>query len=159
MVRWKRGKHKKTQKSIAWDWMARWVRLKGVVATAERLGTFTTDALAQCYTCGRLVDIRRRGGGQAGHYKPRGLGGGSGTYFDERNIRVQCGSCNGFEGGRTEEFREGLVAEYDEETVQELERLHRLPSRWGPREFPGLVLYYQAEVGKLLKETGIKKWF
>jgi hypothetical protein len=80
-------------------------------------------------------------------------------YFDERAIRLQCAKCNGFEGGRYEEFREGLVNEYGEETVKELEKLHKLPSRWGPKEYPGLIEYYKDETERLLKETGIRKWW
>lgn len=158
--KFKRKKKPKTPKSIAWDWMSRWVRIKAVIETCDFIPSLSPkDLIAECYTCGKLASVRKRGGIQAGHWKPRSSGGGSGTYFDERNIRPQCGSCNGFEGGKSEEFRANLVKEYNEETVLELERLHRLPSRWGPREYPGLILYYKAEVEKLLKKTGIRKWW
>ncbi len=159
--RYKKVRYKKvkTPKSIAWDWMSRWVRLKAVIETSKKFGFDSRDALAQCYTCGKFVGITRRGGGQAGHFKTRGQGGSSGLYFDDRAIRLQCATCNSFEQGRPKEFREGLVNEYSEETVQELERLHSLPSRWGPREYQGLSLYYETETKKLLEETGITKWW
>jgi hypothetical protein len=161
-MRYKRRYKKKgkTQKQIAWDWMSRWVRLKAVIETCENNPTLSPDfMLAECYTCGALCNIKKKGGGQAGHFRSRGHGGSSGLYFDERAIRLQCAKCNGFDGGRPQEFREQLVREYGEETVRELERLHKLPSRWGPREYPGLILYYKAETQKLLEETGIQKWW
>ena len=160
MAKWRRKPKKKTDKQIAWDWMSRWVRITAVIETCEQIPTLSPlDLIAQCCTCGKLSSVRKKGGIQAGHYKARGIGGGSGTYFDERNIGPQCGSCNGFEGGRPEKFREYLVEKYDEETVQDLERLHKLPSRWGPRQYPGLILHYKVEVSRLLEETGIKKWW
>ena len=96
---------------------------------------------------------------QMGHFKPRGSKGGSGTYFNENNLRPQCGSCNAFEGGKTEEYEAKLVIEIGQESVDKLKVLHKLPSPYGPRDYPGLTLYYKAKVQKLLEETGIRKWW
>ena len=145
-----------TEKSVAWDWMSRWVRLSAVVALSKKMGFDPYDRMGECYTCGKIGDVAYMDGG---HFKSRDIGGSSGLYFEERAIRLQCKNCNAHRQGCPTEFREGLVKEYGELTVERLEMIHRLPSRWGPREFPGLILYYKAEVAKLLKETGIKKWF
>jgi len=152
----KRRKKTKTPKSIAWDWMSRWVRLSAVVALSEKLGFDPCDRLGECYTCGKIGDVKYMDGG---HFKSRDIGGSSGLYFDARAIRVQCKVCNAHRQGCPTEFREGLVKEYNEATVQELEQIHRLPSRWRPREFPGLIMHYQVCVQELLKETGIRKWW
>lgn len=143
-------------KELAWDWMSRWVRLSAVVALAKKMGFDPYDRMGECYTCGKIGDVKYM---DAGHFKSRDIGGSSGLYFDERAIRLQCKQCNAHRQGCPTEFREGLVKEYGEAGVIELEQIHRMPSRWGPREFPGLILYYQAEVAKLLEETGIVKWF
>lgn len=152
----RRKKQPKTEKSIAWDWMSRWVRLTAVVILSNKRGFDPYDRLGECYTCGKIGDVAY---GDGGHFKSRDIGGSSGLYFDERAIRFQCKQCNSQRQGAPTEFREGLVNEYDEATVQELERLHKLPARWRPRDFPGLILYYKAEVRKLLEETGIKPWW
>ncbi len=152
-----RKKGPKTNKEKAWDWMSRWVRLTAVVTLSEKIGCDPYDRLGECYTCGTIKDVAYMDGG---HFKSREMGGASGLYFDERAIRVQCKQkCNAFGQGKPTEFRANLVKEYDEKIVVELERLHRLPSRWGPREYPGLILYYKSEVEKLLKEHGIRKWW
>ncbi len=158
---WRRRKAKKKgPKQTASDWQSRWVRITAVIETCTKFPELSPkDLIAQCCTCGKLTSVSRRGGIQCGHWKPRSSGGSSGTYFDERNIGPQCGNCNGFGGGETDKFRAYIVKKYDEDVAQELERLHLLPSRWGPREYPGLTLYYKTEVEKLLKETGIRKWW
>jgi hypothetical protein len=148
-----------TPKKLAWQWMSRWVRLKDVLDTARRFGFDKRDMMAQCFTCGAFVCVTKRGGGQAGHFRSRGHGGSSGLYFDERAIRVQCAKCNAWRQGRPDEFREGLVDEYGEETVQELERLHKMPSRWGPKDYPLLTMLYKREVETLLEENGLRKWW
>lgn len=159
MRRRKTKKRRRGPKQIAWEWMSRAVRLQGVIDTAKKFGTDTRDAIAECYTCGALVSINRKGGGQAGHFRSRGHGGGSGLYFDARAVRVQCAKCNAWHQGKPDEFREGLVKEYGEKTVRELERFHKLPSRWGPHEYPGLIEYWKAETMRLLELTGIRKWW
>ncbi len=156
MPKHKRRKKKITPKSIAWDWMSRYIRLSAVVALSKKLDFDPADRLGECYTCGKISDVKYM---DAGHFKSRDIGGSSGLYFDERAIRLQCKQCNAHKQGCPTEFRERLVKEYGEATVLELEQIHRLPARWGPREFPGLILYYQAEVKKLLEETGIRKWW
>lgn len=150
---------KKTEKSVAWDWMSRWVRLSAVVTLSNKMGFDPYDRMGECYTCGKIGDVKYM---DAGHFKSRDIGGSSGLYFHEKAIRLQCKNCNAHRQGCPTEFRANLVKEFGkhgEAAVQELERLHRLPSRWGPREFPGLILYYQAEVQKLLDETGIERWW
>ncbi len=158
--KFKRKKKPKTPKSIAWDWMSRWVRLTAVIETCDKFPSLSPkDLIAQCCTCGKLASVRKKGGIQAGHWQPRGSGGGSGTYFHECNVGPQCGQCNGFEGGKPEEFKAYLIKRHNKIIVQELESMHKLPSRWGSREYPGLTLYYREKVEQILKETGARKWW
>lgn len=152
----KRRKKVKTAKSVAWDWMSRRVRLLAVVALSKKLGFDPYDRIGECYTCGKMGDVKYM---DAGHFKSRDIGGSSGLYFDERAIRLQCKRCNAHKQGCPTEFRAGLVKEYCEADVLNLEQIHRLPSRWGPREFLGLTLHYKTEVELLLKETGIRAWW
>ena len=136
--------------------MSRAVRLQAVLDTAKKFGWDPGDGLAECYTCGKIITARY---GDAGHFKSRDIGGSSGLYFDERAVRFQCKQCNGYRQGAPQEFREGLVKEYGEDTVQELERLQKLPSRWRPKDYPALTEYWKAETLRLMDETGVRKWW
>ena len=60
---------------------------------------------------------------------------------------------------KPDEFRAGLVKEYTEKKVQEFERLHKLPSRWGSKDYPGLIEYWKQETQRLLRETGLLAWW
>ena len=161
-MRYKYKKRKgKTPKQVAWQWMSRAIRLMGVIKTCERIKSLSPrDCIAECYTCGTLVNITKGNhGGQAGHYRSRGIGGSSGLYFDERAIKTQCMRCNGFEQGRPDEFREHLIRDYGDKVVEELDKLHKLPSRWQAKDYPGLALYWEQRTMELLEETGIDKWW
>lgn len=163
-MRYRRKKKKrkgKTPKQIAWQWMSRAVRIKGVIETCERIKSLSVkDCIAECYTCGALVNITKgKHGGQAGHYRSRGSGGSSGIYFDERAVKVQCCICNAFRQGRPDEFREHLIRDYGEKVVDELDILHKLPARWQAKHYPALAIYWEQETLRLLEKTGINKWW
>lgn len=158
--KYRRKKKPPTEKSEASKWQSRYIRIKACIETSNKIPSMSPkDLIAQCYTCDKFVSISKIGGMQMGHFKSRGSGGGSGTYFNEDNIRPQCGSCNAFEGGKPEEFERRLVSELGQAVVDRLKVLHKLPSPYGPRDYIGLILYYKTEVQKLLEETGIRKWW
>jgi hypothetical protein len=100
----------KGKKGKAWEAVKKWARRK------------RTD----CYTCSakNLTSYNA----QAGHYQPVALVGSNNTLsWDEHQIRLQCGHCNGAGQGMQVEFRAGLVREYGEDFVKELDmRVHRV---------------------------------
>ena len=59
-----------------------------------------------------------------GHYISRSSGGVSGVYFDERNVHLQCKTCNGFKQGASQEYREFIVKKYGENMLDELLKKH-----------------------------------
>ena len=71
-----------------------------------RLKYADKKGIAECYTCG---DKKRWQEQQCGHFKTRAI-----MYlrFDERNVRVQCKSCNEFKRGNITVFRNRLESEY-----------------------------------------------
>jgi hypothetical protein len=85
----------------------------------------------------------------AGHYKGRGIGGGSGTYFDERNIHLQCKRCNGFHNGRMEEHAEYIEKKYDHKTLKEIERKSKLPLNVN---FGAIEIYFTERCKELERE-------
>ena len=95
----------KGEKGNAWKSVKEWVRR-----------TYT-----DCYTCGAKDLITYNA--QAGHYLPVGLVGSNNTLsWDEHQIRLQCGRCNGAGQGEQVKFRARLVKEYGEEFVKQLEQ-------------------------------------
>lgn len=60
----------------------------------------------------------------AGHYFSRGLGGGSGVYFDERNIHTQCKQCN-MTGGQIQKYTDFMLERYGQNTIDILRYLDK----------------------------------
>lgn len=92
------------EKGKAWEAVKAWVR----------------RGKHDCYTCGHknLQTFNL----QAGHYLPVGhVGSNNKLSWDEHQIRAQCGRCNGPGQGMQTEFRMGLVKEYGEAFVKELD--------------------------------------
>lgn len=71
----------------------------------------------------------------AGHWIDRGSGGQSGVYFDERNINLQCKSCNaGFYGGKKKPdvksaYDDFMMKKYGQEIIDELRLRDKLVTR------------------------------
>jgi hypothetical protein len=73
-----------------------------------------------CYTC-PAKDLEGQNA-QAGHFTPVALAGSNNTLsWDERQIHLQCGRCNGAGQGQQVAFRIHLVRDYGEKIVQEFE--------------------------------------
>jgi len=139
--------------------MSRAVRLEAVLYAQQHYGVMYGDHIGRCFTCGMMVDITKKGGGQAGHWRPRSKGGGSGTYFDERNVKLQCAKCNAWEQGMPDEFEAGLLKLYGKKVVDELRLLHKLPSPYKATDYIGLALHWKHITYNLLKQTGVRKWW
>lgn len=146
------------------DWCSRYVRIKAVVDLSEKIGTYTTDRLGECFTCGKIKDVKYM---DSGHFKSRGSGGSSGLYFDLRAIRCQCKVCNGMEQGKPTEYREALIAEQvlaglseaqAEKFILDLEIVHKVKT-YSLRDIIGLGLYFKQQVEEMLAEHRILKWW
>lgn len=99
-----------------------------------------------CYTCGskRLEGINA----QAGHFLPVGLVGSNNTLsWDERQIHLQCGRCNGVGQGQQVAYRAKLVEDYGEEAVKGLEiRRHKIDPI---KNWQVIIAHYEALVDNL----------
>ena len=95
MKKLKKRRSKKThiglQKTCAWDWFSKYIRLK----------YSDDDGYCKCITCD-TVSFWDGEGMQAGHGIAKGNG--NGIYFLEEVVRPQCGYCNGPLGGRPTKF-------------------------------------------------------
>ncbi len=144
---------KTTPKSKASKAFSRYIRLRDALAYCEKMGIDTSqftrpeDIIGTCCTCGTVKSWIRM---DAGHFKGRGIGGGSGTYFDERNVHLQCKRCNGFEGGRVQDYEKFIIEKYGQLVLDELNLKHHIPGKAGSVELQILEQYYKEEYKRLL---------
>lgn len=149
----------KTPKKKASDAMSRYIRLRDAIDYCREhgidLGQFTRpeDIIGQCCTCGAVKSWIRM---DAGHYKGRGIGGGSGVYFDERNVNLQCKPCNGFKGGAPAEYQEFIIEKYGEAVLEELEIKHKLPTDFRDLAMVATERHYKIGYERLLIETNFE---
>jgi hypothetical protein len=97
------------------------MRYKGIKGKAwEAIKTRVREREKDCYTCGAKNLIGANA--QAGHFLPVAIVGSNNTLsWDERQIHLQCGRCNGVGQGQQVAFRLALVRDYGEEVVKEFE--------------------------------------
>lgn len=126
-------------------------KLWNVFSKVIRMRDADEDGRVKCITCpqrGRWQDF------QAGHCIPKSLG--LSIYFDERNVRPQCPSCNVAFQGRQHEFVEALKEIYGDDIYEELkaqQRNIRQIKRW---EYIELIDKYKTELKNLeARQSGI----
>lgn len=117
-------------------WFSRFVRLSHA----------KPDGTVNCYTCGYETHYKKL---DNGHYISRYY---KHTRWDERNCRPQCRMCNIWKKGDPQTFREKLVEEYGQETVEEMEAKRKLVSKLTREWMNELVDTYKPKVEALLEE-------
>jgi len=141
-------------KKKANTWCSKYIRLRDALSYCKEYGIDTgqfirpEDIIGRCCTCGTVKSWLRM---DAGHFKGRGLGGGSGTYFDERNIHLQCKQCNAFRGGAPKEYLEFMLGKYGQEIVDEIELKHHTPLDSSDLAMLAMAQYYKEKYNELLK--------
>jgi hypothetical protein len=98
--------------------MMRYKGLKGKAWEAVKL--YVRAKETDCYTCGakELVSFNA----QAGHFLAVGIVGSNNRLsWDETQLHLQCGRCNGVGQGEQVAYRAHLVKDYGEATVKALE--------------------------------------
>lgn len=98
------------------------MRYKGIKGKAwESVRKYVRKREKHCYTCGAKNLTGQNA--QTGHYIPVALAGSNNSLsWDEKQIHLQCGRCNGAGQGQQVSYRRHLVTDYGEEAVQELEK-------------------------------------
>jgi len=140
-----------TPKEKAWQWCSKFIRLRDATEYCLKyeINMLPENKVGQCCTCGRIIGWKV---GDAGHFISRGSGGSSGVYFDERNIHLQCKTCNGFHQGKTLEYLEFMLKKYGKKVVAELRARDKLIQKQGKLALAAISQYYKDEYNKLLKE-------
>ncbi len=112
-------------KKTAWQWCSKYIRLRDSIAYCKRAGIALDSGIGQCCTCGRIIQWKY---GDAGHFIGRGIGGGSGVYWDERNVHLQCKPCNAFLQGNTQSYNDFMLEKYGQVVIDQLHILNKTQS-------------------------------
>ena len=145
-----------TPKKKAWTACSRYIRLRDALKYCKErnidLGQFARDEdiIGKCCTCGVVRPWIRM---DAGHFIGRGIGGGSGVYFDERNIHLQCKRCNGFKNGAYDQYMQFIVERYGTDMLTELHRKHYTTLDMKPLAMQATEQYYEEKYEELCDET------
>jgi len=144
-----------TEKKKTWTQCSKYIRLRDAIAFCKAnsidLSEFNDyrDLPVKCCTCGIIRTFRTV---DAGHFHGRGLGGGSGTYFDERNIHAQCKRCNGFHGGQQAIYKEFMLEKYGQAVLDKLQVLHSAGRKYQYGELEAMGILFKEMFEELLKE-------
>lgn len=105
----------------------------------------------RCCTCGRIIP-RVGHSSHAGHFIGKGHGGSSGVYFDERNVHVQCHTCNTYEQGNGPAYYEFMLRKYGQAVIDELKLKHKLPR---PHTIAEYGILYREKLKELKRKLGL----
>lgn len=148
-----------TPKEKTFKICSRFCRLRDALAYCKRMGIDLSqfnrpeDIIGKCCTCTTVKSWIYM---DAGHWIDRGSGGQSGVYFDERNINLQCKSCNaGFYKGKRKPdvksaYNQFMLDKYGQEVMDELRIRDKLVTRKLSVIILGLHQVYTEEYQKLL---------
>lgn len=75
----------------------------------------SSDGYGRCISCGKLVYWREA---DAGHFVNRKH---MSLRYDEKNVNLQCRSCNRFDEGNMIGYQRGLVAKYGNDVINYLD--------------------------------------
>jgi hypothetical protein len=73
------------------------------------------------------------------------------TKFSEQNNHAQCKRCNGFEGGRMDEYAKQVNARYGEGTWDKLHLQSKQICKRGKFEIDIMMAHYKAEAQRIAK--------
>ncbi len=143
-----------TLKQKAWRMCSKYIRLRDAIEYCKKVGIdpkqyAITDIPIRCCTCLRVRSFRQM---DAGHFISRGSGGGSGVYFDERNINTQCKYCNAFLQGNALAYLDFMLDKYGQKVIDELRVKDKIVTRRISITYPAIYQYYKDAYKELLKE-------
>jgi hypothetical protein len=135
--------------------MSQYILLRDALEDVKA-GRLPDDCLYEyvlCRTCGKPVP-RIGSNSHGGHFVPKGMGGGSGVYYDERNVNCQCYNCNEWLEGNRLEYIDYMREKYGQHVIDELRLKDKLPR---PHSIEAYGIFYRENLKELRKELGIKK--
>jgi hypothetical protein len=115
-------------------------RVFSIVIRRRRAGAISE--MGQCVTCGHLAHWKEM---DAGHYQPRQD---LATRWEEKNVHIQCKSCNGFRGGEPEKMAAYIDQKYGAGTAEALRAQARQPFRLNRQWLESRIAHYKALIGE-----------
>ena len=117
----------------------------------RRLESANDAGFCRCVTCGKVDHFTKMDGG---HWIPKGK---SSRYaFDERNVHVQCKSCNlwGMKHGiAAQQYTMFMIGKYGQETVDEMLSDASKPLKMGAADYRDMIKRFNAKITKLKREV------
>lgn len=104
---------------------------------------YTQKGYGKCYTCKRIIPFEDA---DAGHYINRNH---KATRWDERNVKLQCRSCNRFQSGMSDEFAIALQEEYGEGVLRDLNQVKWHPYKINDLQIKQMITDYQSKLNEL----------
>ena len=141
------------KRSTANHYLSQYILLRDAIAQWKRGNSHQGYEFVLCCTCGKMMS-RFNKNSHAGHFRGKGMGGGSGVYFDERNVHAQCHNCNKWEQGNTVEYYSFMVEKYGQEVIDDIRRKHHLPR---PHSIDEYGIMYREKFKELKKEYGLSR--
>jgi hypothetical protein len=117
-----------------------------------RLRDSNQQGIGQCISCGKFINVHdgnfnMNQHAHAGHYYSRGAS--KALYFDEKNVNLQCVSCNTFREGNKQGYAQGLVRKYGDGILDMLEVKAKNHSKASAAELELLIREYDYKVKQL----------
>lgn len=145
-------------KAKASNAMSRYCRLRDALEYCNEYGIDLTqfnrpeDIIGKCCTSSTVKSWVYM---DAGHFIGRGIGGGSGVYFDERNVHLQSKRENAFAGGNPTEYRKFMLEKYGQDVIDELERKHMIPIDFRDLAMKAMEIHYKTLYKELVEQNGL----
>lgn len=133
----RRSKSKTNYKKRLWDIFSKYIRLKA----ADENGMVT------CVSCGAVGHWKKM---HAGHYIAKSLG--SAIYFEERNVAVQCVTCNLWRHGNLPAYALYLLKTYGASILDELDALRRTETQLREPWYLEQIEAYKRKLEPLLEK-------
>ena len=99
------------------------------------------NGYVKCVTCGKVREWDDQM--EAGHYVSRDK---RATKYDERNVHIQCKSCNSYHGGEIAEYAAYLLSEYGADIITELVQKGREYKKFTLDELKEMAKIYRKRI-------------
>ena len=121
-----------------------WTEFSKFIRTRDCLLTTGTKTEGICISCGRRVEFSNC---DAGHFISRSK---TATLFHEKNVNLQCKSCNAFSDARVfDVYRINLIKKWGKGTDIEIEEKSLEIKKFTPYELQELIEVYKKKVEEL----------
>lgn len=125
------------------------LKLWPVFSQYIRLRDADNQGVVKCFTCGKVKHWTQV---DAGHGIPRQH---KATKYNETNNHAQCKTCNGFQGGVREIYKQRVDEKYGPGTWDKLQLASRSVCKHGKFEYDIMINHYKKEVSRLKLEKGL----